>query len=59
MSAQAVVGWMHRRALRIIGHESVEAPLNTSALAKALREASLIPSGPGFRLSGQGALRDE
>ena len=59
MSAQAVVGWMHRRALRIIGHESVEAPLNTSALAKALREAGLIPSGPGFRLSGQGALREE
>ena len=50
MSAQAIVVWMRRRALRIIGHESAEAPLNISALAQALRSAGLIPSGPGFRL---------
>ncbi len=50
MSAAAIAAWMRRRALRIIGHEEVEAPLNRSSLAKALREAGLTPSGPGFRL---------
>ncbi|MBK5256003.1 MAG: hypothetical protein JJE39_08215 [Vicinamibacteria bacterium] len=50
LSAQAIVRWMRRRALRIIGHEGVSSPLNAGALAKALSEAGLTPSGPGFRL---------
>ncbi|HQZ17113.1 MAG TPA: helicase-related protein, partial [Vicinamibacteria bacterium] len=49
-SALAIAAWMRRRALRIIGHETQGAPLNTTAMASALREAGLIPSGPGFRL---------
>jgi ATP-dependent Lhr-like helicase len=49
-SALAIAAWMRRRALRIIGHESQSAPLNATALAGALREAGLVPSGPGFRL---------
>jgi hypothetical protein len=48
--ALAVVKWMRRRALRIIGHESHDSPLNQSGLAPALRAAGLSPSGPGFRL---------
>lgn len=48
-SALALTAWMSRRALRIIGHESQGTPLNTTAMATALREAGLIPSGPGFR----------
>ena len=50
LSALAVVSWMRRRALRIIGYENAEAPLNGSVMAKALHEAGLVPSGPGFRL---------
>lgn len=49
-SALAMAAWMRRKALRIIGHETQDAPLNTTAMAGALREAGLIPSGPGFRL---------
>jgi ATP-dependent Lhr-like helicase len=49
-SALAIASWMRRKALRIIGHETQEAPLNASAMAGALREAGLSPSGPGFRL---------
>ena len=49
-SARAIVLWMRRRALRIIGHESHDSPLNRSAIAPALRAAGLSPSGPGFRL---------
>jgi len=49
-SAMAIVGWMRRRALRIVGHETQDRPLNASPLANALREAGLVPSGPGFRL---------
>jgi hypothetical protein len=41
---------MRRRALRIVGHEGHNAPLNATAMAGDLREAGLIPSGPGFRL---------
>ncbi len=46
----AIASWMRRRALRIIGHESHDAPLNQGPLSQALSEAGLIPSGPGFRL---------
>ena len=49
-SASAIVLWMRRRALRIIGHETHDAPLNRSALSPVLRSAGLFPSGPGFRL---------
>ncbi len=49
-AAQAVVIWMRRRALRIIGHETQAMPLNRSPLAPALRAHGLSPSGPGFRL---------
>lgn len=49
-SAEAVARWMRRRALRIIGHESHDSPLNRGPLAPALRAAGLSPSGPGFRL---------
>jgi ATP-dependent Lhr-like helicase len=49
-SAIALAHWMRRKALRIIGHESHTTPLNAIAIAAALREAGLIPSGPGFRL---------
>ena len=49
-SALAMAAWMRRKALRIIGHETQDAPLNTTAMAAALREAGLIPSGPGFRV---------
>ena len=49
-SALAIASWMRRKALRIIGHETHDAPLNASAMAGALREAGLSPSGPGFRL---------
>ena len=50
VGGRAIASWMRRRALRIIGHETQGTPLNQSALASALREAGLIPSGPGFRL---------
>jgi ATP-dependent Lhr-like helicase len=50
LSAEAIVRWMRRRALRIIGHGSEPPPLNTGAMSEALREAGLTPSGPGFRL---------
>ena len=50
LSGRAVASWMHRRALRIIGHESKGVPLNRSVMARSLTEAGLIPSGPGFRL---------
>jgi ATP-dependent Lhr-like helicase len=49
-SALALAHWMRRRALRIIGHESQSAPLNATPIAGALREAGLVPSGPGFRI---------
>ncbi len=49
-SGQAIAHWMRRRAIRIIGHESHDSPLNRSSLASALRAAGLSPSGPGFRL---------
>ncbi|MBX7186003.1 MAG: DEAD/DEAH box helicase, partial [Vicinamibacteria bacterium] len=49
-SALAIALWMRRKALRIIGHETQDAPLNASAMAGMLREAGLSPSGPGFRL---------
>jgi ATP-dependent Lhr-like helicase len=49
LSAFAILSFMRRRALRIVGHEDAGAPLNDSAMAKPLREAGLIPSGPGFR----------
>ncbi len=49
-SALAIAAWTRRRTLRIIGHETQSAPLNTTAMASALREAGLIPSGPGFRI---------
>lgn len=49
-AGRAIALWMRRRAIRIIGHENREAPLNQSPLAPALREAGLSPSGPGFRL---------
>jgi ATP-dependent Lhr-like helicase len=50
LSARAVVGWMRRRSLRIIGFETLDGPLNRSVLARALRDAGLVPSGPGFRM---------
>jgi hypothetical protein len=50
LGASAIVAWMRRRALRIIGHDSVDAPLNQSCMAPALRDAGLVPSGPGFRM---------
>jgi ATP-dependent Lhr-like helicase len=49
-SGHAIASWMRRRALRIIGHENTAAPLNASAMTRALSEAGLIPSGPGFRI---------
>jgi ATP-dependent Lhr-like helicase len=49
-SALAILVWMRRRALRIVGHETHESPLNAGPIARALREVGLIPSGPGFRL---------
>jgi ATP-dependent Lhr-like helicase len=49
-SALAIAEWMRRRALRIIGHETEGAPLNATVFAGPLREAGLVPSGPGFRL---------
>ena len=49
-AAEAVVMWMRRRALRIIGHETQATPLNRGPLAPALRAHGLSPSGPGFRL---------
>jgi ATP-dependent Lhr-like helicase len=48
-AARAVVAWMGRRALRIIGHQTQTTPLNKSPLAPALRAQGLAPSGPGFR----------
>ena len=55
-SALAILAWMRRSVLRIIGHEighekeNTDEPLNRSVLAGALRDAGLFPSGPGFRL---------
>jgi ATP-dependent Lhr-like helicase len=49
-SGLAIASWMRRRALRIIGHENQETPLNRSMMAKELGQAGLIPSGPGFRI---------
>jgi ATP-dependent Lhr-like helicase len=49
-SGLAIAAWMRRRSIRIIGHETMDAPLNQSPLAPALRLAGLAPSGPGFRL---------
>ena len=62
LSAEAIMSWMRRRALRIVGHDAgpnarydageatTDVPLNQSPLAAALRHAGLAPSGPGFRL---------
>jgi ATP-dependent Lhr-like helicase len=49
-SGEAIAAWMRRRSIRIIGHETADAPLNLSPLSPALRRAGLAPSGPGFRL---------
>jgi ATP-dependent Lhr-like helicase len=49
-SGEAIAAWMRRRSIRIIGHDTADAPLNLSPLAPALRRAGLAPSGPGFRL---------
>jgi ATP-dependent Lhr-like helicase len=49
-SASAIVAWMRRRALRIIGHETQDVALNRGDLSASLLAAGLVPSGPGFRL---------
>jgi ATP-dependent Lhr-like helicase len=50
LSALAIAWWMRRRAIRIVGHENSASPLNAGPLSRALRDAGLTPSGPGFRL---------
>jgi len=50
LSARAIVEWMRRSAIRLIGHAPNSDPLNRGALAEALLEAGLSASGPGFRI---------